>query len=57
MNVFARMRSNGLSHVRPSACIEFMFNLLRFKFGGALSEWRRTIAAPMPVKTTVNQDR
>jgi glycosyltransferase involved in cell wall biosynthesis len=41
MNVFARMRSNGLSHVRPSACLEFFVNLLRFRFGGALSGWRR----------------
>jgi glycosyltransferase involved in cell wall biosynthesis len=40
MNVFARMRSNGLSHVRPSACLEFFVNLLRFRFGGALTGWR-----------------
>jgi glycosyltransferase involved in cell wall biosynthesis len=40
MNVFARMRSNGLSHVRPSACVEFFWNLLRYRFGGALTEWR-----------------
>ncbi len=39
MNVFARMRSNGLSHVRASACIEFFLNLLRFRFGGALTPW------------------
>jgi glycosyltransferase involved in cell wall biosynthesis len=42
MNVFARMRSNGLSHVRPSACVEFLLNLLRYRFGGALSAWRRS---------------
>lgn len=42
MNVFARMRSNGLSHVRASTCIEFFTGLLRFKYGGALKEWRRT---------------
>jgi glycosyltransferase involved in cell wall biosynthesis len=57
MNVFARMRSNGLSHVRPSACVEFLVNLLRFKFGGALSEWRRTVAAPAAADTPVGQDR
>jgi hypothetical protein len=57
MNVFARMRSNGLSHVRPSACVEFLLNLLRFRFGGALSEWRRTTAVPLPVEKTVSQDR
>jgi glycosyltransferase involved in cell wall biosynthesis len=42
MNVFARMRSNGLSHVRASTCVEFFVGLLRFRFGSALSEWRRT---------------
>jgi glycosyltransferase involved in cell wall biosynthesis len=40
MNVFARMRSNGLSHVRASACVEFFVNLLRYRFGGALRTWR-----------------
>ena len=40
MNVFARMRSNGLSHVRPSACLEFFKNLMRYRFGNALTEWR-----------------
>ena len=41
MNVFARMRGNGLSHVRGSTCLEFFVNLLRFKFGGGLSQWRK----------------
>jgi hypothetical protein len=41
MNVFARMRSNGLSHVRPTTCLEFFVNLLRFKFGGSLAAWRK----------------
>jgi len=40
MNVFARMRSNGLSHVRASACLEFFTGLLRYRFGGALRAWR-----------------
>ena len=29
VNVFARMRSNGLSHVRAGTCWEFFWNLLR----------------------------
>lgn len=41
MNVFARMRGNGLSHVRSTTCVEFFLNLLRFKFGGGLSAWRK----------------
>lgn len=40
MNVFARMRSHGLSHVRASACIEFAVHLLRYRFGAGLSAWR-----------------
>jgi glycosyltransferase involved in cell wall biosynthesis len=52
MNVFARMRSNGLSHVRASACLEFFRNLLRFRFGGALTEWRNSHRrAALPVKS------
>lgn len=48
MNVFARMRSSGLSHVRPSTCAEFFLNLLRYRFGGALRAWRsRQPAAPV----------
>ncbi len=42
MNVFARMRSNGLSHIRASTCVEFFMNLIRFKFGRPLYAWRRT---------------
>lgn len=33
-NVFARMRGAGLSHVRPSACIEFLTMLLSARFTG-----------------------
>ena len=43
MNVFARMRSHGLSHVRAGTLFEFFVNLLRFRFGGALTQWRRSL--------------
>lgn len=39
-NVFARMRGNGLSHVRPAACWEFFRNLLVFRFSRELSLWK-----------------
>lgn len=45
VNVFARMRSNGLSHVRPAACWEFFRILLQYRFGGALKVWKAEIAA------------
>jgi glycosyltransferase involved in cell wall biosynthesis len=32
LNVFARMRGAGVSHVRPSTCWEFLRSLLRFRF-------------------------
>jgi dolichol-phosphate mannosyltransferase len=40
MNVFARMRGNGLSHVRATTCFEFFRNLMRFRFSRELKEWR-----------------
>jgi glycosyltransferase involved in cell wall biosynthesis len=45
MNVFSRMRGNGLSHVRASTCWEFFRDLLRHRFAGALREWRASLPA------------
>jgi glycosyltransferase involved in cell wall biosynthesis len=41
LNVFGRMRSNGLSHVRPEACLEFARRLLVLRFSGELSSLKR----------------
>jgi len=41
-NVFGRMRSNGLSHVRASACWEFFQSLLYYRVTGA---WARDVEA------------
>ena len=38
LNVFARMRGSGLSHVRASTCWAFFWQLLQFRFAGG---WRR----------------
>ena len=46
LNVFARMRGTGLSHVRPSTCWEFFAELLRYRFTGLLGAWRREVARP-----------
>ncbi len=50
LNVFSRMRGNGLSHVRPSTCWEFFKSLGRYRFSGVLRTWRRTarIRPPAP---------
>ncbi len=44
LNVFARMRGNGLSHVRMATCWEFFTYLLGFRFSGRLKSWRETVA-------------
>jgi hypothetical protein len=51
MNVFARMRSNGLSHVRAGTCLEFLRHLLRYRFGGELKRWRAEQAGRVPLAT------
>jgi len=45
LNVFARMRGNGLSNVRASTCWEFFRDLLVYRFSGILPRWRREIVA------------
>lgn len=42
-NCFARMRGNGLSHVKATTCWEFFAALLRFRFSGEFSAWRRRV--------------
>lgn len=46
VNVFARMRGTGLSHVRASTCLEFLRELLRYRFTGVLGAWRREVGRP-----------
>jgi glycosyltransferase involved in cell wall biosynthesis len=40
LNVFARLRSAGVSHVRLGTCGQFLWNLLIFRFS---SSWRRNL--------------
>ena len=42
-NVFARMRGTGLSHVRMSACWEFFWKLLYYRFSRELLRWRQEV--------------
>lgn len=46
LNVFARMRGSGLSHVRATTCWEFFRELLVYRFGGVMARWRREALAP-----------
>ncbi len=40
-NAFARMRGNGISHVRATTCWEFFRHLLEFRFSGELNRWAK----------------
>jgi len=56
LNVFARMRGAGLSHVRASTCWEFFRNLLVYRFSSA---WKRSIgpySATLPANVGQLQD-
>lgn len=44
-NCFARMRGNGLSHVRATTMWDFFAALLRFRFSGEFSSWRRSLTS------------
>jgi glycosyltransferase involved in cell wall biosynthesis len=39
-NVFARMRGSGVSHVRAETCVEFLKNLISYRFSGKLDGWK-----------------
>jgi glycosyltransferase involved in cell wall biosynthesis len=44
LNVFARMRGNGVSHVRVTTCWEFLYHLLQFRFS---REWHQAFDKAM----------
>jgi len=44
-NVFARMRGNGLSHVRAATCWEFFRHLLIFRFSPSMNRWKNIVFA------------
>lgn len=48
LNVFARMRGAGLSHVRASTCLDFFRGLLEFRFSPRVRAWRRETTVPPP---------
>lgn len=45
LNVFARMRGGGLSHVKPNTCWEFFRGLLYFRFSPRMKSWRQGVNA------------
>lgn len=51
VNVFARMRGNGISHVRMATCWEFFSYLIAFRFSGRLKSWQQSVASGQPSNT------
>ena len=49
LNVFARMRGSGLSHVRAQTSLEFMKVVLALRFSDRLGRWKRGEVALPPV--------
>lgn len=50
LNVFARMRGNGLSNVRVGTCFEFFKHLLIMRFSPKLSYWKNISFAEQKMK-------
>jgi glycosyltransferase involved in cell wall biosynthesis len=46
-SVFARMRGDGLAHVRLATCWEFLRYLLRMRFSRELAIWERGLGHPV----------
>lgn len=47
-NVFARMRGNGVSHVRAATCWEFLRNMLAYRFSAKWKSGLRPVPSPGP---------
>jgi glycosyltransferase involved in cell wall biosynthesis len=45
LNAFARMRGRGESNVRATTCLEFLRELLRYRFTPHLRAWKRSVRA------------
>jgi len=43
LNVFARMRGSGVSHVRMETCWEFLRSLLSYRFSNQIVDWKQEI--------------
>lgn len=42
-NVKGLMRQGGKSNVRYSTCLQFLKNIVRYRFGGELKRWKETV--------------
>ncbi len=42
-NVEGRLRQGGKSNVRYTTCLQFVKNILHYRFGGVLREWKKSV--------------
>lgn len=48
LNVRGLLRQGGKSNVRVGTVLEFIRNILRYRFSGKIQEWKKTLAQPLP---------
>jgi dTDP-4-dehydrorhamnose 3,5-epimerase-like enzyme len=48
LNVRGLLRQGGTSNVRVGTVLEFIRNILRYRFSGKILEWKKTLAQPLP---------
>ncbi len=48
MNVRGLHRQGGKSNVRLATVLEFFKNIARYRFTGKISQWKKTLAQPLP---------
>ena len=50
IDVEGHSRNGGISHVRPSAIVEFIKNILRYRIGGYYRTWKRSLSEASAVQ-------
>jgi dTDP-4-dehydrorhamnose 3,5-epimerase-like enzyme len=50
MNVRGLYRQGGQSNVRRTTCVEFLKNIVRYRFGGEIQRWKKTLDQPLPAE-------
>ena len=55
VDVPGQLRRAGRSHVRGDALIEFLKNMARYRFGSALTDWRKRHRAQLPTPEALSK--
>lgn len=52
VDVEGHARHGGASHVKRQTMVEFLKNIWRYRFGGELAKWRRTLKEPVQARVS-----